>query len=138
MNYLDGMENANSFYEKYGLAGLIVIEYEYIDDKILVAATLMDLERKGIVKFEDGLGFEIINSNKTGLFEYEKLILSLISDGRVILNGKYNLKKSICQMLEKDQLMFWSNDKDGYTKRNIAKVISVSFVFVLLLISCEN
>lgn len=122
MEYLDGMDIASSFYEKYGLAAMIFLNSDEIEDRVLVAATLIDLEKKGKVRFEEGFGFEIIDNNLDGLLDHENLVLSLLEDGRINYKKHHNIKRAITKMLSNDNYLFLSNDKNGAQKRQNIRI----------------
>ena len=87
MNELDNVKDVSDFLNSHGITGKNILSQGCKNEKDLIAMKLLDLERKGYVKFEKGLGYEIIDRNYTGLLESDQMILYAINDGIVKLKN---------------------------------------------------
>ena len=99
MNELDNVKDVSDFLNSHGITGKNMLSQGCKNEKDLIAMKLLDLERKGYVKFEKGLGYEIIDRNYTGLLESDQMILYAINDGIVKLNEEGKIRARILNEL---------------------------------------
>lgn len=102
---LDNVVDASDFLNSHGITGKNMLSQGCKNEKDLIAMKLLDLERKGYVKFEKGLGYEIIDRNYTGLLESDQMILYAINDGIVKLNEEGKIRARILNELYRDMLI---------------------------------
>ena len=105
MNELDNVKDVSDFLNSHGITGKNMLSQGCKNEKDLIAMKLLDLERKGYVKFEKGLGYEIIDRNYTGLLESDQMILYAINDGIVKLNEEGKIRARILNELYRDMLI---------------------------------
>lgn len=105
MNELDNVKDVSDFLNSHGITGKNILSQGCKNEKDLIAMKLLDLERKGYVKFEKGLGYEIIDRNYTGLLESDQMILYAINDGIVKLNEEGKIRARILNELYRDMLI---------------------------------
>ena len=105
MNELDNVKDVSDFLNSHGITGKNILSQGCKNEKDLIAMKLLDLERKGYVKFEKGLGYEIIDRNYTGLLESDQMILCAINDGIVKLDEEGKIKTKILNELYRDMLI---------------------------------
>lgn len=105
MNELDNVKDVSDFLNSHGITGKNMLSQGCKNEKDLIAMKLLDLERKGYVKFEKGLGYEIIERDYTGLLESDQMILYAINDGIVKLNEEGKIRARILNELYRDMLI---------------------------------
>ena len=105
MNELDNVKDVSDFLNSHGITGKNMLSQGCKNEKDLIAMKLLDLERKGYVKFEKGLGYEIIERDYTGLLESDQMILYAINDGIVKLNEEGKIRTKILNELYRDMLI---------------------------------
>lgn len=127
MNALDNVKDVNDFLNSHGITGKNILSQGCKNEKDLIAMKLLDLERKGYVKFEKGLGYEIINKDYTGLLESDQMILYAINDGIVKLNEEGKIHERILNELYRDKLIkdVRNNASINYNK------LGLDFAFIL-------
>lgn len=105
MNELDNVKDVSDFLNSHGITGKNMLSQGCKNEKDLIAMKLLDLERKGYVKFEKGLGYEIKNRDYTGLLESDQMILYSIDNGIVKLNEEGKIRERILNELYRDMLI---------------------------------
>lgn len=126
MGNMNELDNVSEFLNSHGITGKNMLSQGCKNEKDLIAMKLLDLERKGYVKFEKGLGYEIIDRDYIGLLESDQMILQAISDGIVKLNEEGKIRKMILSELYRDMLI--EDIRDKVTIKDDKLVLDMAFI----------